>query len=1031
MANSAKPAQESGVATCNFRRIFSCSASHTIRGYSTCGHTKSLIRPLYKTVELVARMLFNGSTKGEIQGGARCLRISSSDAQSWLLCCWLFLSLLVAVNKTTPPQPKAELLGLADFHNHQFSYKGFGGKIISHSIDPSEKPCYVLPPFDETTLLIRDLVRHGIFSEAKWQAERDIGWCYPTATSLASQRMDTANLKRAWQYGLRLIVMFAVSSEFLCKVAELANPCPSDRKAIDDQIQAAKDLEKDIAEKDGGWYRIVYTPEEAREVILQNKLAVVLGIETSNAFGGCYFVPRDDKVTPIKSDEILDLETTWALDCKQLSEPVKTQVALALFEHYWRLGIRHFYPIHNMDGVAGGAGLFNPTLHADINPSELSTAATGFPGRDVAADADALIRAVRPPVKSRQCGSITTSPEGKVIEKGVSVFDGGRCNALGLTETGVYLIRKMESYGAIIDIDHMSLKAKLELYKNDLLAGYPLVSSHTGINSLNHGTQKNETQLRNEDIQWLITHHGAIAPILPPVGMATEEDTYPPNASIAPHTCGGTSESWVQAYRYVVDQIKAENDKYAKLNNGQKPYYVGVGFGTEFSAPIPVAVGPRFEGDVHVTAETTGNIFDYVTATYVPYPKLRHDWPCYKVLGSSTDGAPQPHVNYGNDGFISHSPLSTGMKFKKSETPWGHPTKTYDISFDGMVHVGMIPDFVEELYALRLTDEDLQPMWHGAEAYVRTWERGILVKGFFTPTRYNEVAEICSALREQQLLNKDLSTLVTDKGLEKQVTLLVERLKRTGCDGFPDRWPSDGIGALYMINALALGDLHKIDAPSVAAGLSKTVTFFLSNRGSSPITVTGIRIERDPTHALSSQSFPSPIIIPSNLTSRNLILTEFSLEFHPSESGQFEATVVILSDEPGLPELPLRFVGKVEPPPFYFFPPETLEFGSVVRGSTNIMEVEFTNNSYTTNISVSTTIEKALMIPPPPDGQFSLAVGSPETQVISPRASKKFQIIYAPTVNGGADAVLVLHISLGTGESVERRISLHGEAVPP
>ena len=914
----------------------------------------------------------------------------------------------------TPEAEKPELVGLADFHTHQFGYLGFGGRILSHSIDPNEKQCYVLPSFDIEQASMSDLVRHGLFSEAKWQADRS--WCYPTATNLASQRMDTANLKRAWQYGLRLIVMFAVSNEFLCKVAELANPCPSDREAIEDQIQAAKDLEKEIAEKDGGWYKIVYTPEEAREVIGQNKLAVVLGIEASNAFGGCYFEPRGKVVFTTTSYEHINIETTWDLNCNQLPEPVKTQEALALFEHYWRLGVRHFFPIHNMDGVAGGAGFFNSTLHGNINPSDLQSATYGHTAEKL----DWLIQTVRPPVKRRNC-----SP--------VSEFDGGRCNELGLTETGVYLIRKMESYGAVIDIDHMSLNAKNELQSNDLLAGYPLVSSHSGIIKLNHGILKNEAQLYPWDIEYLIRYHGAIAPILPPVGMATEEDTYPPNASIAPHTCGGTSESWVQAYRYVVDQIKAENDKYAKLYNGKKPYYVGVGFGTDFSAPVPVAAGPRFEGDIHVTAEPTGTLFDYLTALYIPHPKMHHDWPCYKVIGSSTDNAPQPHVNYP---FVSHWPLPDknpfkDMKFPKSETPWGHPNKKYDISFDGVVHVGMIPDFVEELYALGLTDEDLQPLWHGAEAYVRTWERGVFVKDFFTKSGYNEVAEECSFAREHNLLNKDLSNYATDKNMQDQLAILLEWMKRKGCDGFPNRWPSDDVGALYLTDGL--GDtLHEIHAPPVAEGLSKTITFFLSNRGSNPITVTGIRIEGDPTHVLSSQSFTSPVIIlPNGTGGVDLRLTPFSLEFHPSESGQFKATVVVLSDEPGLPELPLRFVGQVEPPPFFLHPSDTLEFGSVTRGSSTTMEVEIFNNSYTTNIGVSTTIERALMIPPPPDGQFALAPGSSGTQQIPPRASMKFQIIYAPTVDGRADAVLVLQISLGTGENVERRILLHGEAVPP
>jgi hypothetical protein len=63
-------------------------------------------------------------------------------------------------------------------------------------------------------------------------------------------------LKRAWQGGLRLMVMLAVNSETLCVLSNhraswndpahpfaLAGPC-NDWHAIDRQIQAAKDHER-------------------------------------------------------------------------------------------------------------------------------------------------------------------------------------------------------------------------------------------------------------------------------------------------------------------------------------------------------------------------------------------------------------------------------------------------------------------------------------------------------------------------------------------------------------------------------------------------------------------------------------------------------------------------------------------------------------------------------------------------------------------------------------------------------------------
>ena len=59
--------------------------------------------------------------------------------------------------------------------------------------------------------------------------------------------------------------------------------------AVDRQLQAAHDLEAFVDAQNGGpgqgWYRIVTTPQQARQVTAAGKLAVVLGIEVDSLFG--------------------------------------------------------------------------------------------------------------------------------------------------------------------------------------------------------------------------------------------------------------------------------------------------------------------------------------------------------------------------------------------------------------------------------------------------------------------------------------------------------------------------------------------------------------------------------------------------------------------------------------------------------------------------------------------------------------------------------------------------------------------------
>lgn len=43
--------------------------------------------------------------------------------------------------------------------------------------------------------------------------------------------------------------------------------------------------------------------------------------------------------------------------------------------------------------------------------------------------------------------------------------------------------------------------------------------------------------------------------------------------------------------------------------------------------------------------------------------------------------------------------------------------------FKEMMHPGMLPDFIQDMKNLGLTDEDLLPLFRSAEEYIRVWEK--------------------------------------------------------------------------------------------------------------------------------------------------------------------------------------------------------------------------------------------------------------------------------------------------------------------
>ena len=49
-------------------------------------------------------------------------------------------------------------------------------------------------------------------------------------------------------------------------------------------------------------------------------------------------------------------------------------------------------------------------------------------------------------------------------------------------------------------------------------------------------------------------------------------------------------------------------------------------------------------------------------------------------------------------------------------------SRTFDYNFDGMAHIGLFPDFIEDLQSIGLTNADLAPLFASVESYVRMWE---------------------------------------------------------------------------------------------------------------------------------------------------------------------------------------------------------------------------------------------------------------------------------------------------------------------
>ena len=196
--------------------------------------------------------------------------------------------------------PTAAVHGFIDSHNHQFANLGFGGSMLfgeafhTHvAADGTMSDAEVaLRWCNEAHGLggILDVVGnflHGRFGHNTSGYPGFAGW--PRYNDSLHQQVYVDWLYRAFEGGLRLLVVHAVSNELLCRIDNLAGGDCDDMHAADLQIDAAHDLQDYVDAQSGGpgkgWYRIATSAADARAIINSGKLAVVLGIEVDRLFG--------------------------------------------------------------------------------------------------------------------------------------------------------------------------------------------------------------------------------------------------------------------------------------------------------------------------------------------------------------------------------------------------------------------------------------------------------------------------------------------------------------------------------------------------------------------------------------------------------------------------------------------------------------------------------------------------------------------------------------------------------------------------
>jgi microsomal dipeptidase-like Zn-dependent dipeptidase len=488
------------------------------------------------------------------------------------------------------------LWGFADLHAHLMAHMAFGGNAFwGLPYDPKHPG----PEGMATALPSCEPIHGGLFNvNAEFGHLPGGGWpdfiVWPRFTSIIHQQAYVDWVYRAYQGGLRLVTCLAVNNELLANKSNSDQPL-DDKSAIQMQLMGMKEMIDFIDAQSGGpgrgWMQIAYSPEEARKIISQNRLAVILGIEV-DSLGNWRRLEDLDKICQGdlgRARQLIGLELDWLFG----------------------LGVRQVTPIHLTNNAFGGTAIylrFLETVNMFVTGERWvvdDAWETGVryrldqDGDDVvdSAERTAVLTGRRLQRRNRRTLVDHIPGISELFEANEAPnLRGGHANARGLNPYGVVLLEEMMARGFIIDVDHMSEKATDKALDMAEQRHYPVICSHSWFRDLlfssesefdalkheHYGTSDvhkvaHEAAKRGDQIERIGKLGGVVAPILNQGDIAGLKRCEPDLAPKLPQPCASSSTSWAQAYLYAVAKMGGRG--------------VAIGSDINGAAGLP---GPRF-----------------------------------------------------------------------------------------------------------------------------------------------------------------------------------------------------------------------------------------------------------------------------------------------------------------------------------------------------------------------------------------------------------------------------------------------------
>lgn len=413
----------------------------------------------------------------------------------------------------TPKDPALPVSGYADMHAHLGFPKAMAGLAMAGNIfspwgiEKALPDCKALHGTDGAMDLLESQNSSNGKSGHATEGYPDFTYWPSRATNTHVQAYYRW-IQRAWLSGLRIIVTDVTGNPTFCELLSYLHPfqaegdCKSDSE-VGNQTQYLYALQDYVDAQEGGpgkgWFRVVTSPAQARQVISENKLAVVLGSEYGTLF-----------------------------DCVESNTGCTADYVEKKLSEIHAMGIRSVFPIHRFDNGFGGTqpagGASGAWMHLSgmmstgnithisdlIRPSkllfkpigghfwQLETCPEGVEGtggilsmrqfldedfgfvRNAVLDIPTYGPFVSSILDYAFFNKLEPIPEYTEFNEG-----GNACNVRPLQDMGRYLINRMIDKGMILEIDHMGYNTRIEtldILENRQYSG--VVSSHGWIENM-------------------------------------------------------------------------------------------------------------------------------------------------------------------------------------------------------------------------------------------------------------------------------------------------------------------------------------------------------------------------------------------------------------------------------------------------------------------------------------------------------------------------------------------------------------------